>query len=123
MCIWPFLLGRFVELPYTLVQDNTLMNVLRQDTPTLWKQKAEFIHRYHGMVLLNTHPDYLRDKPVWNVYTEFLKGMKDLTNYWHALPKQVAQWWLCRNRGYLINDSFHASTREVKILGDDLIIS
>ena len=59
MSIWPFILGHFVELPYTLMQDYTLTAVLGETTPRLWLQKVDFIERYHGMALVNTHPDYL----------------------------------------------------------------
>ena len=121
-CIWPFILGRFVELPYTLVQDNTLVNVLRQKTQKIWLEKVEFIRRYHGMVLINTHPDYLRDKTVWNVYADFLKEMLEHRNYWHALPKEVARWWLFRSKGNLSDGLFNTSTGEVKIHEGELII-
>ena len=35
MTIWPFTLGHFIELPYTLVQDSTLGYVLGETTPDL----------------------------------------------------------------------------------------
>ena len=96
MCIWPFILGHFVELPYTLVQDYTLINVLGETTPQIWIDKVDFIEKYHGMALLNTHPDYLRNDLNWSVYREFLISMKNRGGYWHALPREVAHWW--RNR-------------------------
>ncbi len=98
MTIWPFMLGRFVELPYTLVQDYTLVSVLRQSTPLTWFRKVDFIRAYHGMVLLNTHPDYLLDKTTWKVYAEFLQGMSEMDGCWHVLPKEVAQWWKTRQK-------------------------
>lgn len=103
MTIWPFMIGHFVELPYTLAQDNTLVNILGETTPRLWLQKVEFIRRYHGMALVNTHPDYLRDKPVWKVYENFLKEMKTSGGYWNALPCEVARWW--RRRSTDVEDS------------------
>ena len=48
MSIWPFILGRFVELPYTLIQDHTLTAVLGETTPRLWLEKVDFIERYRG---------------------------------------------------------------------------
>lgn len=122
MNIWPFTLGKFIELPYTLVQDNTLLNILKQKTPSTWLQKVDFIQRYHGMVLINTHPDYLRDKTAWDVYADFLKRMQELRNYWHVLPNQIARWWLFRNEGNHSNGSFTSSIREVKINDEELII-
>jgi hypothetical protein len=96
MSIWPFNLGHFVELPYTLMQDYTLTAVLGETTPQLWLQKAEFIERHHGMILLNAHPDYL-SKPVnWKIYADFLQAIRHRGGYWHALPRDTARWWRAR---------------------------
>jgi peptidoglycan/xylan/chitin deacetylase (PgdA/CDA1 family) len=96
MSIWPFMIGRFVELPYTLVQDHTLTVILGETTPKLWLEKVDFIERYRGMVMVNTHPDYLTDPLTLGVYTDFLQSMRKRTGYWHALPRDVARWWLGR---------------------------
>ncbi len=96
MSIWPFTIGQFVELPYTLAQDCTLAVILREATPRLWLQKVDFVRRYHGMALVNTHPDYLRDPATWTVYADFLQVMKSQEEYWHALPRDVARWWNAR---------------------------
>jgi hypothetical protein len=93
MSIWPFQLGRFVELPYTLVQDYTLTAVLKETTPRIWLEKVDFLERYAGLALLNTHPDYLRTPATERVYAQFLEAMSRRTQYWHALPKEVARWW------------------------------
>ncbi|MCD4670346.1 MAG: hypothetical protein K8S14_07860 [Actinomycetia bacterium] len=98
MSIWPFWLGRFVELPYTLVQDYTLIKVLKQLTPRIWLDKVDFIRRHFGMALINTHPDYLQEKTTWQVYHDFLLEMRKLeSDWWHSLPKQVANWWRKRH--------------------------
>jgi peptidoglycan/xylan/chitin deacetylase (PgdA/CDA1 family) len=93
IAIWPYFLGHFVELPYTLVQDNTLFNILKQTTPDLWLEKVEFLRQYYGMALLNSHPDYLRDESKLAIYAAFLKSVQKQGNYWHALPREVARWW------------------------------
>jgi peptidoglycan/xylan/chitin deacetylase (PgdA/CDA1 family) len=93
MSIWPFQLGKFMELPYTLTQDNTLANVLRAQTPELWTNKVDFIAQWHGMALVNVHPDYLRSSHCWRLYEDFLKNMQLREGYWHALPRDVARWW------------------------------
>ena len=59
MSIWPYFIGRFVELPYTLMQDHRYLEVLEQRSPDLWLEKVDFIEDHYGMVLLNSHPDYL----------------------------------------------------------------
>jgi hypothetical protein len=96
MSIWPFQLGHLVELPYTLVQDYTLTAVLRERTPRLWTEKAAFVAEHCGMVLLNAHPDYLRQNEMERVYTEFLETIRGKGDYWHALPRDVARWWRAR---------------------------
>jgi hypothetical protein len=99
MAIWPYFLGHFVELPYTLAQDCTLINVLKQTTPELWLRKIDFLQQYYGLALLNTHPDYLLNKTNLEVYIAFLQAIKARGGYWHALPKTVARWWRQRAEG------------------------
>jgi hypothetical protein len=112
MSIWPFFCGRFVELPYTLAQDYTLLVVLGQRTPALWLDKVDFIAHWGGMALLNVHPDYMRDPRHLAVYEQFLQQMAERANgrrgseeaepagattaFWHALPRDVAHWWRTR---------------------------
>ena len=96
MSIWPFSLGSFVELPYTLVQDHTLLTVLEARSPQIWLDKVDFIEYWQGMALLNVHPDYLRAPENFAIYERFLQVMKERENYWHALPREVARWWKLR---------------------------
>ena len=49
----------YVELPYTLPQDFTLFILMKEKNIEIWKQKLDWIAEYGGMVLLNTHPDYM----------------------------------------------------------------
>ncbi len=93
MTIWPYFVGRFVELPYTLIQDHTLVKVLRETTPDIWLRKVDFIEQNRGMALINTHPDYLTDSAVMEVYVSFLHQMKERGGFWNALPCEVARWW------------------------------
>lgn len=97
MSIWPFFIGHFLELPYTLVQDYTLTSILGETSPKIWLEKVDFIEKYHGMALVNTHPDYLKSNPNWGVYYEFLNQMKKRNCYWHALPCEIAEWWRTRS--------------------------
>ncbi len=99
MSIWPFQMGHFIELPYTLAQDHTLMNTLGARSPRLWLEKVEFIRQYWGMALVNVHPDYMRRPAYLAVYEDFLRQMQHMEDYWHALPRDVARWW--RNRSQL----------------------
>jgi hypothetical protein len=97
MAIWPFFLGHFVELPYTLVQDYTLTQVLGETSPQLWLDKVDFIAEHRGMALLNSHPDYLRSRRTWAIYEAFLEQMALRRDAWHALPREVAKWWRARS--------------------------
>jgi len=96
MSIWPFRMGRFVELPYTLVQDHTMMVTLRETTPRLWLEKMAYLRLHQGMALVNAHPDYLREPHHLAIYEAFLRAMKETTDAWHALPREVARWWRVR---------------------------
>jgi hypothetical protein len=93
MSLWPVQIGRFLELPYTLTQDFTLTDVLQETTPALWLRKVEFLERFKGMALLNTHPDYLRSDRRLELYADFLQQIRYRQNYWSALPRDVARWW------------------------------
>jgi hypothetical protein len=103
MSIWPFFLGHFVELPYTLVQDYTLTDILKETTPHLWLKKVDFIRENCGMVLLNSHPDYLKNTTRLGIYEKFLQAMKEKKDYWHALPCEVARWWKHRSTSNLLS--------------------
>jgi len=94
--IWPFVAGKFIELPYTLPQDHTLFYVLKIKDIDIWLNKINWIIKNHGMVLLITHPDYLIKKNNLAKYEELLKYIIQLKNVWHCLPKQMALWYLHR---------------------------
>jgi hypothetical protein len=122
MSIWPFQLGRFVELPYTLVQDYTLTRVLGETTPRIWLDKVDFLADHYGMALLNAHPDYLRDADVWQVYETFLQAIKERGDYWHALPRDVANWWrnrMCSDAGDMLPG---ATQGTLSLENDQLVI-
>ncbi len=98
MSIWPFSLGSFIELPYTLVQDHTLLTILGARTPQFWLDKVDFIEYWRGLALVNVHPDYLRTPANLAIYEEFLRAMKEREHYWHALPREIANWWKLRGQ-------------------------
>lgn len=94
MSIWPFFMGKFLELPFTLPQDFTLYYLCGEKSPAIWLDKVKFIRQHHGMALLITHPDYLMQNPtIFEMYRNFLLAVKDQFQYWNALPKEVASWW------------------------------
>lgn len=91
--IWPFMAGKFVELPYTLPQDHTVFVALNQCDASLWKRKAEWLIQNHGVVLLVTHPDYLDRPERLRVYEEFLEFLIRQSGGWHLLPSELASFW------------------------------
>ena len=99
----------YVELPYTLPQDFTLFILMKERNIEIWKQKLDWIAEKGGMVLANTHPDYmsfdgkwlgLEEYPVEN-YAELLRYIRTKYEgqYWHALPKDLASYFKTTHSG------------------------
>jgi peptidoglycan/xylan/chitin deacetylase (PgdA/CDA1 family) len=102
--IWPFVAGKFVELPYTLPQDHTVFIALGTEDGTIWREKFDYLVRRSGMVLMLTHPDYLDSSRRLEVYREFLEHTRECCGGWHSLPREVADWWRQRERSTLEKD-------------------
>lgn len=92
----------YVELPYTLVQDFSLFEVLRERNIDIWRRKLDWIVEHGGMALLNTHPDYMcfsgepaRDEFPVSYYDEFLRYVREKYegSYWAAQPREVARYY------------------------------
>jgi hypothetical protein len=93
----------YVELPYTLPQDFTLFVLMKERTIDQWKRKTEWIAENGGMVLVNTHPDYMNfgeeragiEEYPSEYYSEFLRYIKSCYDglYWLVLPKEMAAFW------------------------------
>ncbi len=109
---WPFFLGRLVELPYTLPQDFTLFEKLRLDAAALWIEKLELIGRYRGMALMLTHPDYLDRRERLDAYVRTLQWVAKRAKCWHAVPREVAQWWRARAAAHWQTDGTIDTTLE-----------
>jgi len=91
--IWPFVAGKFIELPYTLPQDHTLFYILKVKDISIWKNKIDWLVKNHGMILALTHPDYLREKDNIKYYEELLFYLSEIKNGWRCLPKDIAMCW------------------------------
>jgi peptidoglycan/xylan/chitin deacetylase (PgdA/CDA1 family) len=99
--VWPFIVGRFVELPYTMPQDHTLFIALAERDGTIWERKFEHVARLGGMALFIAHPDYLDPGPRMNTYRSLLEKARETSGMWHALPREVASWWRARDASTL----------------------
>jgi len=101
----------YVELPYTIPQDFTVFILMKEKNIDIWKKKIDWVAEKGGMVLLNSHPDYmdfngmgdhLEEYPA-EYYLDFLEYIKNKYEgkYWHVLPFEMARY--CRsNRKNLI---------------------
>jgi len=101
--IWPFVVGKFVEIPYTLPQDHVLFTVLKEDSNEIWKKKTNWLIDQHGLVCLITHPDYLVNKRWFNHYENYLAFVREKSDYWHGTPAALAEWWLKRHKSKVAN--------------------
>ena len=115
--ILPFMFGDVVELPMTMVQDHTLWEILQRRTADLWRQKAAWIVANHGLINLNTHPDYFIDDARLAMYDELLGFLAAQDHCWHALPRDVAAWW--RDRAGMSCQASGAAVPEIAGDRDD----
>ena len=102
--VFPFIYRGLVELPITLQQDFTLLDILKlspQEALSHWKGTVQAIKQLNGLALINVHPDYMTTPDRWNLYEQFLDWMNDETGCWHALPKEAARWWIDRDASEL----------------------
>ena len=92
----------YVELPYTLPQDFTLFVMMEEKDISIWKKKIDWLAFRGGMVLINTHPDYMNfdgnpslEEYSVDVYRELLDYIRTKFegHYWHVLPKDLALFW------------------------------
>jgi hypothetical protein len=93
-CTWlPFFNQDMVELPLTMPQDHTLFTILRRRDEAAWIEKAEFLRSRGGMVLIDTHPDYLIDREAFDAYRRLLERFAGDPGMWNGLPRDVSGWW------------------------------
>jgi peptidoglycan/xylan/chitin deacetylase (PgdA/CDA1 family) len=99
--LWPFMLGRIVELPYTLPQDHALLTLLRKRSVQPWLDQANAIEQRFGLIQCLTHPDrgYLGDHDKRAIYRELLDALVERDTIWKPLPREVARWWRRRADG------------------------
>jgi hypothetical protein len=97
--VMPYLVGRILELPLTMVQDYSLFHILGDYSTDVWKKQSRIITRHHGLVSVITHPDYLigpRERAVYRELLHHLTDLRDRHQVWMALPGEINRWW--RNR-------------------------
>jgi hypothetical protein len=103
--VFPFFVGKMLELPLTLTQDYSVFHILKDYSTSLWKEQISRIREKHGMMSAIIHPDYIVDEPARRVYTQLLEIVSELRaegKTWVALPGEVASWWRLRSELNLV---------------------
>jgi hypothetical protein len=103
--VFPYFIGRILELPLTTSQDYSIFHILRDHSLDLWKRQFDLIRRKNGLISLLSHPDYLislRTRKVYEALLEYLRHRVDSEQIWTALPGEVDQWWRARSQMKLV---------------------
>ena len=98
--VFPFFIGKIIELPTTAIQDYSLFHILHEYSTRLWRQQVAAIAGRHGLAAFVIHPDYIFEKNARNAYTELLGHLTELRaegKTWIALPNEIAGWWRLRS--------------------------
>jgi hypothetical protein len=77
---------------------------MKEQTIDIWKKKLNWIVQKGGMALINVHSDYMNfskrknaaeEYPTeyYNTFLEYIKSEYE-GQYWHALPKEMASFWI-----------------------------
>jgi hypothetical protein len=104
--VFPFFIGKILELPLTTIQDYSLFNILGDYSIQLWKKQIDLIVARSGLVSFNVHPDYLIEARARKVYQDLLAHLASLArtaDLWMALPGEVDHWWRARQQMKLVN--------------------
>lgn len=99
--VFPFFIGKLVELPITLGRDHTIIQLLRRNPLSTWSLKARWLANAGAMILLATEPRYLSIASYGDAYKNFLVDVSKI-KAWHALPSEVAAWWRLRDKATLL---------------------
>ncbi len=103
--VFPFFLGKILELPLTTSQDYSIFHILNDYSIDLWKKQLDLIRQRNGLMTFLTHPDYLinpRARKVYESLLGYLREMIDREKMWAALPGEVDQWWRTRSQLRLV---------------------
>lgn len=104
--VFPFFIGKTLELPVTATQDYSLFNILKDYSIRLWKQQIALIRAKHGLISFIVHPDYVIEFKARRVYSELLGYLSKLRaegETYIALPGEIAAWWKMRSELELVN--------------------
>ena len=103
--VFPYFIGKILELPLTTVQDYSLFHILGDYSIELWKKQIELITEKHGLISFIVHPDYLVGEKALSVYENLLAYLSQLRcdkKIWIARPGDVNRWWRERDAMKLV---------------------
>ena len=103
--VFPFFVGRILELPLTTSQDYSVFHILSDYSIGLWKKQLDLIRQKNGLISFIAHPDYLINHRARNVYETLLRYLRqkiDREKIWMALPGEVDHWWRARRQMKLV---------------------
>jgi len=105
--VFPYFIGKILELPVTLTQDYTLFHVLGDYSTALWKKQIALILEKNGLINVVVHPDYTIPANAKRTYCDLLKHLAQLRqeqHVWVCLPRDVNAWWRVRRNMRLVNE-------------------
>lgn len=106
--VMPYFVGKMIEVPVTCTQDYTLFHILKDFSLDLWKRQIELIRKYHGLVSILVHPDYVVESRAQEMYRSLLSYLaesRESERVWAPLPREVAEWWQQRNQMELVSEN------------------
>jgi peptidoglycan/xylan/chitin deacetylase (PgdA/CDA1 family) len=105
--VFPYFIGKTLELPVTITQDYSLFHILGEYTLDLWKKQTSLILGKHGLMNFIVHPDYIADEKPLQTYRNLLTYLSQLRaeqNVWIPLPHEVDEWWRARGQMQLADE-------------------
>ena len=103
--VFPYFIGRILELPLTTTQDYSLFHILGDYSIDLWKEQIALIMEKHGLVSFIVHPDYIMEERALGVYKallDYVSRLRDERSAWVTLPREVNRWWRERSQMRLV---------------------
>lgn len=103
--VFPYFIGRILELPLTTTQDYSLFHILGDYSIELWQRQIAAIQERHGLISFIIHPDYMipeRARTVYRALLDYLADLRAENSSWFAFPGEVNDWWRARAQMRLV---------------------
>jgi len=104
--VFPFFVGRILELPLTTSQDYSVFYMLNDYSIGLWKKQLDLIRQRNGLMSFLAHPDYLvspRRRKMYESLLDYLRQLVERDGIWAVLPGDVDRWWRARSQMRLVS--------------------